>query len=122
MVDCIPCSPPTRKPIGAEHFGDSRHWPGGFKTEIAHNHVGFIDQHARAFLQLAQFDPRIDVAVIIRTTDDDVRSVARRTAEIGPDAIRGRGHFLDHLFQFLDHLTGITDHLLLIGNSRAHRD
>ena len=99
--------------IGAEHFGDLRHRPRGFKTEIADNDVGFVDQHARPFLQLREADPRIDVAIIIRAADDDLRGVARRTAEESPDPVRGRGHFFDHLLELLDHLARVAYHLFL---------
>ena len=40
--------------ILAEDFGDLGHRPGGFKTEIADDHVGFVDQDARSLLQLRE--------------------------------------------------------------------
>ncbi len=54
------------EPIGAEHLRDFRHRARCFETEIAHDHIGFVDQNARAFLELREADARIDVAIIIR--------------------------------------------------------
>ena len=108
------------QPIAAEHLGDLCHRPASFESEIADDHIRLIHQHARAFLQLRDADPWIDVAVVIRTADDDVRSVTRRTAKERSEAIGGRSDLLHHLFQLLDHLPGIRDHLLLIGNRLAH--
>ena len=107
--------------IRAEHFGDLHHRPGLFEAEIADDDVGFIDEHARAPAQLREADPRIDVAVVIRSADDDLRGLARRAAEKSADAIRGRGHLLDDLLQLLDRLARVADHLLLRFDFRAQQ-
>ncbi len=105
--------------IRAEDFGDLGHRPGGFETEIADNHVGFVDQNARSLLQLPEADPRVDVAIIISAADDDLRGVARRAAEESADPICGRSHFLDHLLELFDHLARVAHHLFLRGNLGA---
>ena len=107
------------QPVRPEHLRDFRHGPGGLETKIAHDDVSFVDQNARAFLELRETDARIDVAIIIRAADDNVRRVARRIAEISADAIRGRGHLLDDFLELLDHLLRFTDRLFLRGNLRA---
>ena len=65
------------EPIGAEHLGDFCHRASRFETEIAHDHIGFVDQNARPLFQLREIDARIDVAIIIRAAHDDVRRLAR---------------------------------------------
>ena len=115
----MPCSAPTRSRSVAEDFGDLGHRAGCFETEIADDDVGFVDQHARPFLQFREADPRIDVAIIIRAADHDLRGVARRAAEKSADAVRGRGDFLDHLLELLDHLARVADHFLLGGDLSA---
>ena len=101
------------EPIGAENFGDFSDRPGGFKTKIADDDVGFVNEDAGAALQLREADPRIDVAIIIRAADDDLRRIARRAAEKGPDPVGRRGHFFDDLLELLDHVAGVADHLSL---------
>ena len=99
--------------IWTEDFGDLGHRPGGFETEIADDHVGFVDQNARSLLQPREADPRVDVAIVIRAADHDLRGVARRAAEERADAVRGRGHFLDDLLELFDHLARVAHHLFL---------
>ena len=105
--------------IRAEDFCHLGHRPGGFKTKIADNHVGFVDQDARSLLQFPEADPRVDVAIIISAADDDLRGVARRTAEESADPVRRRSHFLDHLLELFDHLARVAHHLFLRGNLGA---
>ena len=98
------------------------HRPGGFETEIADDDVGFVDEDARPFLQFREADPWIDVAIIIRPADHDLRGVARRAAQKSPDPIRGRGDLFDHLLELLDHLAGVADHFLLGGDLAPERE
>ena len=105
--------------ICAQHFGDFRDRAGRFETEIAHDDVGLVHEHPRAVFQLIEIDPRIDVAVVIRAADHDLRRLRRGTAEIGADAIGRRGDLLDDLLQLLDHLPRVADRLLLISNALA---
>ena len=107
--------------ISRKHLRDFRYRSSRFKTKIADDDVRFVNQNARAFFETAQADPRIDVAVIIRAADHDMRRVARRAAEKRADAIGGRSDFLDHLFQLLDHLARITNDLLLLRDRRTQR-
>ena len=102
--------------IRAEDFCDLGHRPGGFKTKIADNHVGFVDQNARSLLQLPEADPRVDVAIVISAADDDLCRVARRAAEESADPVCGRSHFLNHLLELFDHLARVAHHLFLRGN------
>ena len=87
--------------------------PGGFKTEIADDDIGFVHENARALLQFREADARIDVAVIVGAADHDLRGFARRAAEERADAIGRRGHLFDDLLELLDHLARVADHLLL---------
>ena len=107
------------EPIGADDLGDFRDRPGGFETEIAYDHVSFVDQNARAFLQLREADARIDIAIIIRAADDDVGRIPGRIVEISADAIGGRSHLLDHFLELLDHLARFADCFLLRLDLRA---
>ena len=75
--------------IAAQNFGDFCHRARRFKSEIAHNHVCFIDEHPRSFLEFCQRDTRINIAVIIGASHHDVRRVFRSRAEKCADAVRG---------------------------------
>src|ERR1700674_4919769 len=107
------------EPVGAEHLRDFRDGTGGFETEISHNHIGFVDENARAFLELREIDARIDIAIIIRAADDNVRRLPRWIAEVSTDAVCRRGHLLDDLLELLDHLLRLADRLFLSGDVRA---
>ncbi len=106
------------EPIGAEHLRDFRDRAGGFETEVAHNHIGFVDKNTRAFFELREMDARIDVAIIIRSANDNVRRLPRWVAEVSTDAVRGRGHLFDDFLELLDHLLRFADRLFLGGNFR----
>ncbi len=63
--------------VGPEDLCDFRDRSGGFETEVAHDDIGFVDQNARPFLELREVDARIDIAIVIRAADDDMRGLAR---------------------------------------------
>ena len=58
--------------IAAQNFRDFCHRAGRFKPEITDNHVGFIDEHARSLFEFCERDARINIAIIIGPSDDDV--------------------------------------------------
>ena len=101
------------EPVRAEDLGDLRDRTGGLESEVAHHHIGFVDQNARALLEVRQIDARIDVAIIIRAADDNVRRFPRGIVQVSADAIRGRSHFLDDFLELLNHLLRFTDDFLL---------
>ena len=101
------------QPIVADDLRDFRDRTRGLEAEIAHDHERFVHQNPRPFLELGETDARIDVAIIIRATHDDVGSVFRRIVQICADAVRGRGDLLDDFLKLLDHLARFADGLLL---------
>ncbi len=110
------------QPVIRQHLCDLGHGAGLLETEIAHDDVGFVDQNPRSLLQLRQADARIDIAIIIRAADHDLRRVARRAAKKSADAIRRRGHLFDHLLELLDHLARVAHHLFLRCDFGPKRD
>ena len=107
------------KPIGTKDLRDFRNRAPGFETEVAHNHIGFVDENTCPFLELREIDTRIGVAIIIRAAHDNVRRLPRWIAQVSADAVRGRGHLLDDFLELLDHLLRFADRLFLRGNFRA---
>ena len=73
--------------IAAQNFGDFCHWSRRFKSEITDNHVSFIDEHTRSFFKFCERDARINVAIIIGPSDDDVRCIFRRRPQKRADTI-----------------------------------
>ena len=108
------------EPVGAEDLGDFRDRARRFEAEVAHHDIGFVDQNAGPFLELRQIDARIDIAIIIRAADDNVRSLPRGIAQVSADAIRGRSHLLDDLLELLNHLLRFADGFLLRFDLRPH--
>src|SRR5476649_572377 len=66
---------------------DFRDRAGGFETKVAHNHIRFIDENTRAFLELGEIDARIGVAIIVRAAHDYVRRLPCWIAEVSADAV-----------------------------------
>ena len=83
---------------------DFRHRAAGFKTEIADDDVGFVEQDARADEQLRLREARVDRAVKFGAAVDDERGVGLGQIEQRADAVGGRGQLGDRGVEFLDRL------------------
>ena len=63
------------QPVFAKDLCNFCHRAGRFKSEIANNHERVVDEHARPLFQFRERNARINVAVVIRASDDDVRGI-----------------------------------------------
>jgi hypothetical protein len=61
----------------------------------------------------------IDVAVVIRAADHDLRCLSRGAAEKSADAVRRRSDFFDHLLELFDHLARLHESLFALADLHA---
>src|SRR6516162_428444 len=66
--------------IRTKKFGDLRDRSRHIVTQISDNDVGLIDQDARTFLQFCDADPRINIAIVVGPSDNDLGSFLIWTA------------------------------------------
>src|SRR5262249_54385146 len=60
--------------IRTEKFGDLRDRSRPIVTQISDNDVGLIDQNACTFLQFCDADSRINIAIVVGPSDNDLSS------------------------------------------------
>ena len=105
--------------VGAEHFGDLHHRPRLVVAEIADDHERLVHQHPRAAAQARHVETRVDVAVVVRAADHDLRGLLRGAGEECPDAVRGRGDLLHDRLQLLDRGARLAHRVLVLGEVHA---
>jgi hypothetical protein len=116
---CWPTSLPT------ENLGDLHHRAGAIVAQIADHHVRFVHQHTSAATECAHIEAGINVAVKLRTADDDLRQhgwppffKTRIGREESANAVGGRGDFLHHGFELLDRIASFRHDLLAFAEFR----
>src|SRR5689334_19571455 len=95
------------QPILTKDFSDLSDGTCGIVAEITDDDVGLVYKDPRSLLQFRDTDSRINITVIVRTTDDNLGSLFVRTSQVRSNAIRRGRHLFDYFVQLLNRLPGL---------------